>query len=52
MEDGEKPTQEMNLASEDSEKEPPEEQQDDTKSTRGLPRWIEESKCHATSERS
>ena len=49
MEDGEKPTQEMNLASEDSEKESPEEQQDDTKSARGLPRWIEESKQFFTS---
>jgi hypothetical protein len=46
MTDGEKPTQEMNPASEGSEKEAPEEQQDDT---RGLPRWIQETKEFFTS---
>ena len=49
MADGEQPTQEIDPPAEGSEKEAPREQQADTKGTRGLPRWIEETKLFFTS---
>lgn len=49
MVDGEKPTQETDPPAEGSEKEAPQEQQGDTKETRGLLRWIEETKLFFTS---